>query len=96
VNYLYIAKASCGEVRAQLYAAHDIGYIDASTFKDLKSKAEECSKLIAGFAKGVKNSAHRGVQYKQEKTQNEREVDEIFALGRKAQEESIRRQKALN
>ena len=28
LNYLYIAKGSAGEVRAQLYAAFDIGYLN--------------------------------------------------------------------
>ena len=28
LNYLYIAKGSAGEVRAQIYAAHDIGYLN--------------------------------------------------------------------
>jgi four helix bundle protein len=33
LNYLYIAKGSAGEVRAQLYAAYDIGYLNIETFK---------------------------------------------------------------
>jgi len=93
VNYLYIAKASCGEVRAQLYAAYDIGYIDAVTFKDLKCKAELCSKLIASFAKGVKNSPYDGVQRKREQTEADKEVAAIFEAGRTAQMEAIRRGK---
>jgi four helix bundle protein len=38
VNYLYIAKGSCGEVRAQLYAAYDIGYLNIQIFEDLKKE----------------------------------------------------------
>ena len=33
LNYPYIAKGSAGEVRAQLYAAYDIGYLNIETFK---------------------------------------------------------------
>jgi len=33
VNYLFIAKGSCGEVKCQLYIAYDIGYIDISTYQ---------------------------------------------------------------
>ena|SRR3989344_2069 len=66
VNYLYIAKASAGEVRAQLYAASDIGYLNVETFKSLKGLAEECSKLISTFAKGVKSGARAGIQRKAE------------------------------
>lgn len=68
LNYLYIAKASAGEVRAQLYAAHDIGYVNIQTFKDLKSLAEECSRLLSSFIKSVKSSSLGGLQHKREKT----------------------------
>jgi len=64
LNYLYIAKASAGEARAQLYAACDIGYLNIETFKHLKSLAEECSKLIAVFIKGLKVSKFQGLQFK--------------------------------
>lgn len=32
VNFLYIAKGSCGEVRSQLIRAHDVGFIDDVCF----------------------------------------------------------------
>lgn len=64
LNYLYIAKASAGEVRAQLYAALDIGYLNIETFKHLNSLALECSKLISSFIKGLKSSKFSGVQFK--------------------------------
>lgn len=67
LNYLYIAKASAGEVRAQLYAAYDIGYLNIETFKYLKEVAEECSRLIATFSKKLKQSKVSGSQYKKEK-----------------------------
>lgn len=73
-NYLYIAKGSAGEVRAQLYVACDVGYLNADTFKALKSKAEECSKLISSFIKGVKGSPYQGLQRKVEKSAHERDV----------------------
>ncbi len=65
LNYLYIAKGSAGEVRAQLYAALDIGYLNIEIFKYLKSLAEECSRLIQGFAVKVKGGARPGSQFKQ-------------------------------
>lgn len=67
LNYLYIAKGSAGEVRAQLYVALDTGYLNEEKFKDLKFKAEECSKLISNFTKSLKISEFRGLQYKHEK-----------------------------
>lgn len=71
LNYLYIAKASAGEVRAQLYAASDIGYLNIETFKFLKSLAEECSKLLASFIKGVKMGGMSGLQRKVESKEDE-------------------------
>ena len=77
INYLYISKASAGEVRAQLYAAYDIGYINSETFKSLKDSAEECSKLIATFISGVKKSPLAGLQYKKEKTKIQQDREEF-------------------
>ena len=83
VNYLYIAKGSCGEVRAQLYVAYDVGYIDNQRFKHLKLKAEECSKLISSFVKGVKASPHSGLQRKREMTKLERDTSDFMQDARK-------------
>ena len=66
LNYLYIAKASAGEVRAQLYVAHDIGYLNIETFNHLNSLAEDCSRLIASFIKKLKSGGMSGLQYKRE------------------------------
>lgn len=64
INYLFIAKASAGEVRAQLYAAADIGYLNIETFKCLNALASECSKLISSFITRVKEGARGGTQLK--------------------------------
>lgn len=66
LNYLYIAKASAGEVRAQLYVAHDIGYLNIETFKHLNALAEDCSRLVASFIRKLKSGGREGLQYKQE------------------------------
>ncbi|MDP1688542.1 MAG: four helix bundle protein [bacterium] len=64
LNYLYIAKGSAGEVRAQLYAALDVGYLNIEMFKNLKGLAEECSRLIQSFAVKVKQGSRGGTQFK--------------------------------
>ena len=64
LNYLYIAKGSAGEVRAQLYVALDAGYLNIEKFKHLNNLAVECSRLIASFIKGLKVSKFKGLQYK--------------------------------
>lgn len=66
LNYLYIAKASAGEVRAQLYIASDIGYLNIETFKHLNLLAEECSRPIASFIKKLKIGGRAGLQFKRE------------------------------
>ncbi len=83
VNYLYIAKASAGEVRAQLYVAHDVGYLNPETFKSLKFKAEECSKLLSSFIKGVKSSPHKGLQRKGERTKFQKDAEDFLRESRR-------------
>lgn len=77
LNYFYIAKGSAGEVRAQLYAAFDIGYLNPETFKLLHSLVLECSRLLATFIKGLKTSEFGGHQMKKEKTKAEQEREEF-------------------
>jgi len=52
-QFLVIAKGSCGEVRSQLYIAHDVGYIDANTFNKMKADTEGLSRILAGLRKSV-------------------------------------------
>lgn len=64
LNYLFIAKGSAGEVRAQLYAAIDIGYLNIEIFKYLNGLAVDCSRLLQSFTEKVKIGARAGTQYK--------------------------------
>jgi len=63
LQFLAVAKGSCGEVRAQLYVALDQGYFSADVFERLSKKATEVSRLISGFMKYLKRSALRGNKY---------------------------------
>ncbi|MGB1250538.1 MAG: four helix bundle protein [Candidatus Promineifilaceae bacterium] len=52
-RFLIIAKASCGEVRSQLYIALDVGYLSDNEFRDLMSLAIETGKVIGGLAASI-------------------------------------------
>jgi len=52
-RFLLIAKASCGEVRSQLYIASDIGYITQTEFNRLCGLAIEVSRVISGLLTAV-------------------------------------------
>ncbi len=67
LNYLFIAKGSAGEVRAQLYAALDVGYLNIQEFKHLTDLAEQCSRLLASFIEKVKSGSRAGTQFKPKK-----------------------------
>ena len=48
-HFLAIAKGSCGEVRAQLYVALDLGYLEEDDFMALNFAANEAGRVIAGL-----------------------------------------------
>ena len=50
-QFLFVAKASAGEVRSLLYVAHDLGYIDPPTFESLTKQAGSLGRQAAGFIK---------------------------------------------
>jgi four helix bundle protein len=52
-RFLSIAKASCAEVRTQLYVALDIGYLDTVQFNQLQAQAEEVARLVGGLRASV-------------------------------------------
>ena len=52
-QFLSVAKASCAEVRAQLYVAIDVGYVDQTAFDRLLAQAEEVARIVGGLRASV-------------------------------------------
>ena len=63
VNFLYIAKGSCGEVRSQIIRATDVGFIDKDTATRLYNDCMGLSKAISAFIKSIKTSDYRGSKH---------------------------------
>ena len=64
VQFLAVAKGSCGEVRAQLYVALDQQYIDVKTFGQIHEKLTDVSKLLSGLIRYLRQSELRGEKFK--------------------------------
>jgi four helix bundle protein len=64
LQFLYIAKGSCGEVRAQLYIARDQKYLPQAAFQQCHALAVEISRMISGLADHLKNSHQRGDKFR--------------------------------
>ena len=50
-RFLYIAKASIGELRSQLYLSTDLNYISNDKFKEIYDNATDISKMLSGLIK---------------------------------------------
>jgi len=63
LNFLYIAKGSCGELRSQIIRASDVGFIDNDTATQLYNDCTGLSKAIAAFIKNIKSSDFSGSKF---------------------------------
>ncbi|MBL0135495.1 MAG: four helix bundle protein [Chitinophagaceae bacterium] len=64
LQFLYIAKGSCGELRSQLYRCLDRNYINNEEFNDLFYHAARISSLIKLLINYLSKSEDKGPKYK--------------------------------
>lgn len=67
IQFLSIAKGSCGEVRCQMYIALDQHYIDQQTGELLIGSFRKLSVMINNFIAYLKGGTYKGLKYKSPK-----------------------------
>lgn len=63
LQYLWIAKASAGESRSQIYRAFDLGLVNEEIYTNFKKKAELISVGIYRLIQEIKKSEFKGQKY---------------------------------
>ncbi len=49
LNFLRIARGSLAELETQLWIAHDVGWLDAETYRRLYEKRGEVERMLGGL-----------------------------------------------
>jgi four helix bundle protein len=62
-QFLYVAKASCGEVRSQLYVALDQGYVTHDETEKLRQSFKRLSGMISNLIAYMRQSEMRGEKF---------------------------------
>ena len=63
IQFLYIAKGSCGEVRSQLYVAVDQSYVAQKNCDDVSKSFRRLSVMISNLIDYLKRSGMKGAKY---------------------------------
>ncbi len=63
LNFLYISKGSCGEVRSQLLRAHDVGFLSDSQYEQLYNDTQEIGRKLFHLIQTIKQKRNPGCKY---------------------------------
>ena len=63
IQFLYVAKGSCGEVRSQLYVALDQNYVASNEVDELTKSFKRLSSMISNLIDYLKSSGMKGSKY---------------------------------
>lgn len=64
IQFLSVAKGSCGETRSQSYRAFDYQYVTKEEFNDLLERTLRLSKKISSLMSYLKKSGIKGSKYR--------------------------------
>lgn len=64
INFLSIAKGSCGEAKSQMYVALDQGFVSLPEFNWTYNQLNETGRMIGGFMNYLRQSDVRGKKFK--------------------------------
>jgi four helix bundle protein len=63
-QFLAVAKGSVGEVRAQLYAALDMHYLNEEQFNEASDLCRETSRMISGLMTYLRQASIKGTKFR--------------------------------
>jgi four helix bundle protein len=64
VQFLYVAKASCGEVRSQVYVALDQSYVPSTAVDELTNSFKRLSSMISNLISYLRKSGMKGEKFR--------------------------------